>query len=277
MKLLPILLLATLNIPTVNFTEGSTYDGNKILTVDVKEEYDGTHTLNLTENYVFGHEIYDNPETDYIDGIKIDGEYATAWTIHHWDIDTPHNIEVKTVYTDDFAGALARAKAGDYSEIMKNPIMYVQMFYYLLNTASIIISIIALRAFKKNNKQVATEIDEKVVDRVNTGIDNIVSLVDTALDKFGTVVVNEIHKEYQAIIKAQILSHSGKDEDVVTLLNLLNNVSTENIPEKISEIKDVILEQIKTKKISKQTALDTISKISNKVTDLIDKYDGTSI
>lgn len=277
MKLVPVLLLATLMTPSVSFTEGSTYDGSKILTVDVKEEYDGTHTLNLTENYVFGHEIYDNPETDYIDGIKIDGEYLTSWTVHHWDPTVEHNIEVKTVYTEDFAGALARAKDGDFSEIMKNPLMYIQMFYYGLNTVSIILSVLALRAFKKNNKQVATEIDEKVVDRVNTGIDNIISLVSVALDKFGTVVVNEIHKEYQAIIKAQILSHSGKDEDVVTLLDLLNNVSTENISEKISEIKDVILEQIKTKKISKQTALDTISKISDKVSDLIDKYDGTSI
>lgn len=71
--------LAEAQVPIITFSTDSVYKQDKILTLDVKleDEESTIGTLYFKETYIAGYAIYDNKETEYIDGLKFDGEFVT--------------------------------------------------------------------------------------------------------------------------------------------------------------------------------------------------------
>lgn len=132
-----------------NFTSDSVYKKDNILTVEVQKESDGYETLLLKQNYVLGYEIYDNPVTPYIDGLKVNDEFVTDWKVEHFAVDLNHTITIKTVYSSGVDGMLAAAKDGDLSKVFSNPLVLILIGCSLMVSGSIIVGSLILSKSKK--------------------------------------------------------------------------------------------------------------------------------
>lgn len=131
------------------FTSDSVYKKDNILTVEVQKESDGYETLLLKQNYVLGYEIYDNPETPYIDGLKVDDNFVTDWKIEHFTVNLDHTITIKTVYSNGVDGMLTAARDGDLSKVFSNPLVLILIGCSLMVSGSIIVGSLILSKSKK--------------------------------------------------------------------------------------------------------------------------------
>lgn len=131
------------------FTSDSVYKKDNILTVEVQEESDGHRTLYLKQNYVLGYEIYDNPDTPYIDGLKVDDEFVTDWKIERFTANLEHTITIKTVYSSGVDGMITAARDGDLSKVFSNPLVLILIGCSLMVSGSIIVGSLILSKSKK--------------------------------------------------------------------------------------------------------------------------------
>jgi len=233
--MLPVLALATLALAapapiTVNFTSDSVYKNESIITPkEVIEQEDGLYTIVLEEDKLLGYCIYDNKDTAYIDGLKFDDQFVTNYIVKDVDLELEHSILVKTTYTDDIAGMLAAAKDGDWSRILANPLIIIQIGYYLLAAISLIvggIGVFKARVKKvKDHNQIANSVDKHANDAAEALKVEAINLVTGIV----TPVFDKLRTQNQAIIEALVLAQSGDKDSKLALINLLKNTATEDV------------------------------------------------
>jgi hypothetical protein len=243
-----VITLALTVAPTIRFTSDSVYTNDKIIeyslsqtTTTEYEEVEQTvgdsteivknitsetvnYALELKQNYVLGYDIYDDADTDYIDGIQMDGEWlTTSWAFADFDPNVEHTITVKTVYSDDISGMFAAAKNGDFSALLSNPVTIMQLFYYVLAAVSLGISGIAALKSKKKRVKTGEDIAAKVSDAANNSLDSLKSYAITTVNDMLTPVVTNIQSQYKNLLEAMVLSRSGDENSTLALLELLKN------------------------------------------------------
>ena len=275
MNLYTIAVLATLTTPTLQFTEDSVYTKDNILNVEYIEEYDGTITLKMTENSVIGYTIYDDAETPYVDGVMIDGVPIAEWTIHQFDTSIEHTITVKTVYSTDIFGALVAAKDGDWSLLWQNPLTYIQLIYYAINTIATVVGGVALAKYKKLVTKLKAELTEIIDKKLTKGNAETAESVNVLVDGIVSTLYTKISAQYQDIIKALVLSHSNTNEDTIALMDILKKTSEEDITTFVDNIKKKYIDLVEKRRIAQENAIATIKQISEKESTFVD--DGTSI
>lgn len=289
--------------PVVNFTTDSKYTKESILTFSVTEKTvtetsdelarpvseDVTYLLNVKENYVIGYDIYDKEDTDYIDGIKIDGVFLPSdWTLPNYDPSIEHIVTVKTVYSNDIGGWFAQAKDGDFSAIMSNPIMLLQLFYYLLAAGSLIFSGVAFFKSRKHKAktsgEIASEVALKAKDLEKIAEGKLNDVEERALAMMSDIItpaLDNIRKQNETLIQATVLARSGDEESTLALLELLRKSGTEGVDETATAVKTRIKEAQAKAKEDKNNAIKTmkeaIAEISAPVETPKSDYDGTSI
>ena len=233
--MLPILALATLALTTpapitVNFTSDSVYKNESIISPkDLIEQEDGLYTINFEEDKLLGYCIYDVKETEYIDGFKFDDKFVTNYTVKDVDLSVEHTILLKTTYTDDIAGTLAAAKDGDWSRLLANPLVVIQLGYYVLAAISLIIG--GIGVFKarikkvKDHNQIASSVDKHANDAAEALKAEAIALVTGIVSP----VFDKLRTQNQAIIEALVLAQSGDKDSKLALINLLKNTATEDV------------------------------------------------
>lgn len=262
-----LLALATLTFtPVIQFTSDSVYTKDSILGVSILENYDEKGTtlvstdLVLSEKHLLGYTIYDNKDTDYIDGLKVDGEFVTGWTVENFDTSVTHYIQIKTVYTDDAAGMLMAAKDGDWTKLLSNPLIILQLGYYLLAAISIVVGGFGLVKSKKkkikDHNQIAALVSEQAISAKEDLVATTVALITPLFEKLGT--------QNSSIIKALIMSKSKDDSDTLALLDLLKDAqSGEDLSALIERIKTEATEAFNKKLTEQKEAKATIEAIAN--------------
>lgn len=263
---------------TYNFTQDSVYTKDNVLTVSVETNPDYSKSLILKPNYVLGYEIYDNPDTPYIDGLKVDDNFVTDWRVDNFAPDLDHTITVKTVYSSGIDGMLASAKDGDLSALLSNPVTLLQLSYYLLAVISIVLGGFGLMKSKKTKIKSADDIAEAVTKQALASKEEISKAAISMLDTMVTPVFEKLNAQNQSIIEALVLAKSGKSEDVLAMIELLKKSATEDISIITDNIKKNIAEANKLADKTKQEAIKTIKEISTtNVKTEPTKDDGTSI
>ena len=298
--MLKTIVLATLataavsNGSAIQFTKDSVYKNNNILSCEVVEisnineetgEENISKQLILKENRMLGYTIYDNPNTAYIDGLKVDDEFVTDWVVNNYDESIEHSIKIKTVYTDDAAGILMAAKDGDWSKLLSNPIIVIQGLYYLLAAGSLIAGlVIAGKSKKKTSKTVneyGTELNKVFNNRVaslSTNLeDSLVNLVSTLT----LPMYEEIQAQNKDLLSALILSQSGDEKSKLAMIDLLKTSASKDIKLLSEEIKEKIKSANLTASLMKTNAENTIKEIAKGTFNTEPKQgevdDGTSI
>lgn len=262
------------------FTSDSVYKKDNILTVEVQKEADGYDTLLLKQNYVLGYEIYDNPETPYIDGLKVDDNFVTDWKIEHFTVNLDHTITIKTVYSNGVDGMLTAARDGDLSKILSNPLVLLQLGYYSLAAISLIIGGFGLFKSRKLKLKSSEEIASAVTKQAELSKQEITSATIGILDKLVSPVFEKLKAQNQSIIEALVLAKSGKSEDIIAMIDLLKKSASEDISVITEQIKKSIEEANNLAEKTKQEAIKVIKEISTenvKSEPTTDVDDGTSI
>lgn len=267
--MLPALLaLATLMMaaPTtiapisVNFTKDSVYKYESIITPsEVVEQENGLYTLVLEEDKLLGYCIYDNSDTPYLDGLKFDDEFVTNYTITDVDFSVEHTILVKTIYTNDVAGMLAAAKDGDWSKVMSNPLILIQLGYYVLAAISLIIGGFGLLKSKKKKIKDHDEIASAVSKQSVLAKEALVEALIAAI----IPTFKEIGLQNASVVKALIMSKSNDNQDMMSLLDMLKSqLSDTEINNLVERIKAEANNAYNKKLIAEQKAKNTIKAIA---------------
>ena len=298
-------ILATIALataPTVEFTSDSAYKNEHILdysltqkTVCDVDDYGvivsqtESYTLNVKQNYVLGYDVYDNPDTPYIEGVKVDGAFLLdTWSVPDFDPEDDHVVTIKTVYSDDIAGWFARAKSGDFSAIMSNPIMIMQLIYYILAAVSLVLGGMGLLKSRKTKIKTAEDIAKAVQaqadslgEKAASGLNDMEASALTLVADIVAPLVETLSKQNETLIKATVLARNGDEESTLALLELLKNTGAAGI-ENISEtVRKRILESKAKSEEAKREALkamkEAVSAIPAPDKAPGDGFDGTSI
>ena len=264
--MLPILALATLAavVPTtsinITYTSDSVYKQDTVISVkETIEQEDGLYTVILEKGHLLGYCIYDSKATEYVDGLKFDGEFVTNYTVYDVDMAVEHTLLVKTVYTDDIAGMLAAAKDGDWSKALSNPLILFQLFYYILAAVSVIVGGFGLVKAKKKkcktNDEIANEVSKKSEALKEASIQMVKDIV--------TPVFAKLQRQNQDIIEALVLSQTNSKDARISIINLLKKSASEDM----GEVTNNIIKQIESKYAQsnkiKQSAVEVLKDLSD--------------
>jgi hypothetical protein len=297
--MLRLALLATLAStvistgPKVQFTNDSVYKNENILSCEVVEnvltsektvehvdevtgevteeivqEEQLSKSLVFKENHLLGYTIYDNPETSYIDGLKFDDEWVTDWVVENFDDSVEHSIKVKTVYTDDVSGMLMAAKDGDWSKVLSNPLILLQIFYYILAAVSLILGGFGLLKSRKLKVKTANEFGATIGNEVSNQAGLAKDAIVEATVALIAPLFTRLNAQNSDIIKAIVLSKSSDNKDAVALLDLLKNTqSDEDISGLIDRIKEESQNAYTAKLEAQKKAKEIVEGIVNDVKD----------
>lgn len=258
----------------VNYTSDSVCDYGIVVDPDV-DILAYTVSLKINTSYLpSGVEIYDDPATDIIDGIRIDGAEITSYTVPI-DLSVPRDITVavKLVYSDGVLGTLAMISDGNYdwSVLLQDPLILMQGAYYFIAALSLIISAIAAFKAKKKKVKTAEEIAAQVDAKVKEGCDNMSLLTAELLQQMFLPIFTEAVNSNKSVVKALTLSTSKNKEAPVALLDLLKEVSDVDTTKIIEEARESVLKNIAdvdakrelTRNILSQIATGTYQEVSD--------------
>lgn len=255
---------------TIQYTSDSVTDG-----VYYEVGYD-----ELTEKLYFdicidlgaGYSIYDVESTAYIDGIKVNGEYlatnSAPYRIYLTDPTLSYTVLVKTVYSDDFFGTMAKIYNGDADllDLFSNPIIAFQAIYYILAIISIVLGIVVTCKSKKYKAKSSTEIaNDTMAALTDTGTALKAEVVETAgkiiLDRV-TPVVDACLESCRNVVKAMAISSANSKGAPIDILNILDDMSKINISDVIDNLKSEITTKLNSEEAAKEETVALLDQIA---------------
>lgn len=209
--------------------------------------------------------VYDNPSTDVIEGIRVNGATVTSYTIPV-DLDNLQNytVEVKLVYTDGILGTLAKISDGkfDWNTFMEEPLLLMQGLYYILAAISVVTGSFTMLISKRKRVKTSEEIALKVDERIHEGCETLSVAYASVLQDNLLPLLNTVVETNQAVIKAVTLSTSKSKEAPVALLDVLRAVSDVNIEQDIEHARQEVLKNIEDTDIKRVAIREALSRIA---------------
>lgn len=220
-------------------TTGLTYD----ITLDQLTE---TAYLTLIPNFDFGYEIYDSPDTEYIDGIRVNGNTVTSLKIPLEVGVTSYDILVKVAYSEGTSGMIAKLLSGKltFDDFMSSPVLLLQGFYYIIAAISLICSGIGVLKSKKKRVKTAEDI-ASLVDKRAAEVQKEFSekFIDIVSKNFIPIINNAVATN-QDVIKAVALSTSKAKTAPVELIELLQKSSNNDTAKALENMKQELSRNI---------------------------------
>lgn len=279
-----ILAAAALAVaPTVKFTSDSVYTSEKAISCSVVENDDGTKTLQLQEGNMLGYCIYDDSGTDYIDGVKVDDVWLSKdWCVPNYDDSVAHVITVKTVYTDDVAGMLASAKAGDFSRMLSNPLMLIQLGYYILAAVSLIVGGFGMLKSKAKKIKTMDDVVETVNKASGGALNEAYSKMLATVEETLEPIMNQVLARVETLEQAVLLARTGDTESTLALLELFKKNADADMSATIEKIKANIVAAQKASDEKKAEAVSALKEIASEPKsetegNPVEDYDGTTM
>jgi hypothetical protein len=185
-----------------------------------------------------GYVVYDDPSTEYIDGIRLNGQTVTSYRVPiDYTQDVDFELVVRTVYAEGFLGTVAQMSDGTYNwvQLLENPIGLLMAAYYVLATVSVVVGIFAM--FRGKNKKV------KTADEISTKVHEAADAAATqAIEQKILPIMTAIQGTSQSLVKAFALTTSKSKEAPIALLDVLQTVSNADATAAIEEAKKRIAE-----------------------------------
>lgn len=220
----------------------------------------------IKSNLDFGIKIYDDPTTDTIEGIRVNGQEITSYTIP-MDLNNPqdYSVQVRLVYSDGIAGTLAKISSGqfDWNTVIQEPLLLMQAVYYALAALSLIIGGLGAASSKKKKVRTADEIAAKVDERVREGCETFAVAYSAVLKENLLPVFHTMVDTNKAVVKAITLSTSKSKEAPVALLDLLKDVSDVDVEKAIDTAREEVLKNIANTDAKREAVRNVLSHIAD--------------
>ena len=260
---LSLLLASGINV-TVNYTTDSVCT-DEILTFE-EITVNETESLKVSlKDDVLGYVIYDDPKTDYIDGIK----YNDTWLASDYIIPDYKNVPnltltVKVVYADNGYGTLMKILDGnfDWSSLLSNPVVLIQGIYYIISIISVVTSGILFGRYKKMKVTTTDELSNTYMDLTKSTQEMLNNKVTNIIENIVSPVFQKINDQNSKIITALVLMNSKAKDAPLALLDLLKNVDT-SIDEIIEKVKKSVIESQELLESQKQEITTALQKIAS--------------
>ena len=211
----------------------------------------------------FGVCIYDNPETTYIDGIRLNGETVDSLKFPI-DLSKENKIVIRTVYKDDFTGTLAQIKDGtyDYTNLLTNPVGLLTVGYYILALIAVLVSIISAIRGKnkkvKTSEDIAAAVDTRAESAFNALTINFMTEVSTVLEPF----FKSMSDTQETIVEAIVLMNSKEPNSHLAALECLKKVASKDATALISQVGEELTNTVENAKAHMAQNLEELIKIA---------------
>lgn len=201
----------------------------------------------IKTNLQSGIEIYDDPTTPIIEGIRVNGTEITELKVPV-DLNDPQNylVEVRLTYSEGLAGTIAKVSNGDFdwNTVMEEPLLAMQVVYYTIAALSILIGGLGVSTSKKKKVKTADDIASLVDKRVKEGCEAFAIQYADLLKTNMLPVFNTVVDTNKAVVKAITISTSKTKEAPIALLDVLKDISDVDIEKAIDEARQEVLKNI---------------------------------
>lgn len=226
----------------------------------------------LISDLPVGHVIYDDPNTAYIDGIRINGETVDKLTVLV-EQGVVYDVVVKTVYEDNLLGDFAKIIDGnfDFKTLLANPVALFMGSYYIIAILSLIVSTFATLVSKNKKVKTADEIAAKVDESADEAVAKVkTEVTDTVIAEI-TPILQRIFDGMQNIVTAVTLSTSKNKEAPLAMLDTLQKtVEVNNLTELFDGIRKDVTEGITKEEGTKAANLETLREIAQSATTTVE-------
>ena len=178
-----------------------------------------------------GYVVYDDPSTEYIDGIRLNGNTVTSYRVPiDYTQDVDYELVVRTVYAEGVLGTLAQMSDGTYNwlQLLENPVGLLMAGYYIIATVAVIVSLIAALKGRGAKVKTANEISKEVNATAEATVNSII-------DEKVLPIVAAFQNTSQSLVKAFALTTSKSKDAPVALLDVLQSVSNMDAVSAIEE------------------------------------------
>lgn len=201
----------------------------------------------IRKDLEMGVQIYDDPATEIIEGIRVNGAEVTSYVVPI-DLDAPqdYNVEIKLDYADGIFGTFAKISDGklDWETVLEEPLIYTQAIYYLIAAISLIIGGLGAASSKKKKVKTANEIADAVDFRVREGCEAFAVIYTDVLKENLLPVFQTMVDSNKSVVKAITISTSKTKEAPVALLDTLKEISDVDVSKVIDEARETVLKNI---------------------------------
>lgn len=203
--------------------------------------------------------VYDDPDTSYIDGIRVNGETVDSLKIPI-DISKENKIIIRTTYKDDFTGVLAQIADGtyDYTNLLTNPVGIAMAGYYVLSFILTFCSVIAMLTGK--NKKVKSS--EDIAKAVDTRASEAFTLMSNKVSEILQPFTKSMFDTQESIVEAIVLMNSKDPNAHLEALECLKKVASTDIGSVISKIGTELQTNISNTQDHKQHVIEDLTKIA---------------
>lgn len=201
--------------------------------------------LALVTDLPTGYIIYDNVETEYTDGLKVNDAYAVLgnkpFKIYLDNPLTSYTVFVKTTYSDTMYGTIAKIQDGNANvlDLFENPVMLMQVIYYAIAAISLIAASVLATRSKKIKVKTSEEVAAQTASAFNTSNEEFRLKLTSEL--LGVVneklmpALNTCVNTNQNVVKAIAISNSKDRNAPVALLDVLREVADTTVETVVDE------------------------------------------
>ena len=259
----------------VKFT-GDSACTNGIYVEPLYDELEEKLYLSLVVDLPTGYVIYDNIETEYTDGLKINDSYAVLgnkpFKIYLDDPLTSYTFLVKTTYSDTMYGTIAKIQDGNATilDLFENPVMLMQVAYYFTAAVSLIVaSVLASKSKKykaKTTDEIATATENTIKTTNDANKQELISAVLGVVTEQLLPAINNCVSSNQSVVKAVALSNSKSKTAPVALLDVLHEVAEGAVAETVSEETAATEQAIEAEEVKIEQTVAALHEIANTAT-----------
>lgn len=223
-------------------------------------------SLSLTKDLSFGHKIYDDPGTEIIDGIRVNGETITSLNNIVIDIAKDTEILIKIVYTEGIPGLLAKISDGTVTaeELLANPLILMQLVYYVIAVLSIIVGGLGVFKAKKKKIKTADDIASLIDSRTQEAQEALQTKFLSLIDETLLPLIQKTVDTNKQVVKAITLSTSKMKEAPIALLDTLKEIGDIDTNEMLESAKTSVIKNMKQKEKEMAEITEALQNIAGK-------------
>lgn len=221
-------------------------------------------TLSIVKDLPFGYTIYDKTDTEIIDGVRINGQTITG--LRNIPISTNEEsyvITVKIVYAEGIPGLIAKISDGTVTaeELLSNPLILMQLAYYVIAALSIILGGFGVLRSKKKKVKTADDMAALIESKTTEAYQNLQTQFLQLLDESLLPLVQKTVDTNKQIVKAVTLSTSKMKDAPIALLDTLKEIGDINTAEMLESAKASVIKNMKAKETSKTKIVEALQNI----------------
>lgn len=205
--------------------------------------------VELIPDFGFGYTVYDDPETEIIDGIRINNAEVTSLRIpmSAESFETVYTVAVRTVYVDGASGDLAQIFDGtfDYSRLLTNPVILFQVAYWIILIITAIAGLVAAIRNKSKRVKTSDEIADKVSERSDERDQHIIDVITGVVKAEILPLAQASVDSGKNAVKAIVLSNSKSKEAPAALLDVFKDSSELDVKDVVDDVRKNVEQFIK--------------------------------